>query len=302
MRTRSGHDRCAPSAERRGDPLAGSAAPVGRWLLVEQPGPWGRDAVRQSQLSTAVGDRLARRASAAGLRLVLIRRYGRPPGSAAPAGDRRWAVVDSRPGREATWWGTYGSDTELDDLPLDGSTGTASGAPTYLVCTHGRHDTCCAIRGRPLAGALASARPEQTWECSHVGGDHYAANLVVLPHGLYYGHVTPSTGPRLVAAYEAGQVDLTWLRGRSSLPAPVQAAQHHARLALDATGVDDLAPVGVQPLDAGRWRVRLSAQDGVVAVVVREGRAPGALLTCSSAGPAAQRTWTVEDFAASVVA
>lgn len=294
----SGHDRCAPSAQRRGDALAGSAAPVGRWLLVEQPGPWGRDAVRQSQLSGAVGDRLAGRARAAGLRLVLIRRYGRPPGSAAPAGDRRWALVDSRPGQESTRWGTYGPDTDLDELPLDGSAGTSSADPTYLVCTHGRHDTCCAIRGRPLAGALAAARPEQTWECSHVGGDHFAANLVVLPHGLYYGHVAPSTGPQLAAAYEAGRVDPTWLRGRSSLSAPVQAAQHHARARLGATGVEDLHPLDAHELDGGRWRVRLADGDGAVVVVVREGRASPQLLTCHSVRPAAQRTWTVEEFSA----
>jgi len=25
--------------------------------------------------------------------------------------------------------------------------------PLYLVCTHGTHDVCCAVRGRPVAAA-----------------------------------------------------------------------------------------------------------------------------------------------------
>ena len=31
--------------------------------------------------------------------------------------------------------------------------------PVFAVCTHGRHDTCCAERGRPAAAALAGAHP-----------------------------------------------------------------------------------------------------------------------------------------------
>ena len=68
--------------------------------------------------------------------------------------------------------------------------------PLYGVCTHGRHDACCAERGRPVCAALSELRPEQTWEVSHIGGDRFAANLVVLPEGLYYGHVEPESVAR----------------------------------------------------------------------------------------------------------
>ena len=64
------------------------------------------------------------------------------------------------------------------------------------VCTHGRHDACCAERGRPVAAALAAAHPEQTWEVSHIGGDRFAANVLVLPDGLYYGRVSAADAPR----------------------------------------------------------------------------------------------------------
>ena len=65
--------------------------------------------------------------------------------------------------------------------------------PLFGVCTHGRHDACCAERGRPVAAALTASHPAETWEISHMGGDRFAANMVVLPEGLYYGRMDPGT-------------------------------------------------------------------------------------------------------------
>jgi (2Fe-2S) ferredoxin len=274
-------ERCAPSAERRGDQLAGSAAPVRSWLLVEQPGPWGRNALRQSNVDSTVAADLADRAGAiAGLRLLLIRRPGRPVAD----GIQRWAYVDSRPGREGMWWGEYTEPRQLLDLPLAEPPGGAPATdPAYLVCTHGSHDACCAIRGRTVAAALAAVRPAATWECSHVGGDRFAANVVVLPHGLYYGHVTPEKAPELALAHDRGRVVPALLRGRSSFAAPVQAAEHYARRELGEDRLDALAPRQVDRLAESRWRVTLDADGGPIAVTVQAGRMPAPVrLTCSS--------------------
>jgi hypothetical protein len=210
---------------------------------------------------------------------MLIRRPGRT--TARPRG--RWAYVDSRPGCEQVRWGEFAGETELLDLPLDGSAGVPSADPVYLVCTHGRHDTCCAMRGRPVAAALAELRPDQTWECSHVGGDRFAANLVALPHGLYYAHVSPHTVGRFVRAYEEGRLEEPWLRGRSAHPAPVQAAQHHARLALGEDRIDALPVLSTEQRDQHTWRVTFGYPRGPVTVTVRAERAKEAVrLTCTS--------------------
>ena len=113
--------------------MTGSAAPAAGYLLVEQPGGWGRQALTSSRLDPAIGAAVSRRAITAGLRALLIRK----PGRSDPPARRRWAVVRSRPGSEQAWWGVIERDEELLSLPLDGSAGEPSAEPFFLVCTHG---------------------------------------------------------------------------------------------------------------------------------------------------------------------
>ena len=280
-------DRCAAAAERRGDTRFGTASPTLRWLLVEQPGGWGPEALLESTLDRAVGAELIRRwEHGAGIRVLLIRR----PGRRAAAARKAWAVVDSRAGRERVGWGSWTDPAELLDLPVGAGAGEPGG-PLYLVCAHGRHDPCCAIRGRPVAEALAAARPGAVWECSHVGGDRFAANLVALPHGLFYAHVTTATAAGVAAAYDRGQVRPDLLRGRSAFAPPAQAAQHYARLELAETGVDALRPLGMARLAERTWRVRLARPPGTLLVTVRAGLAPPVRLTCASTRAERPRTW-----------
>ena len=88
--------------------------------------------------------------------------------------------------------------------------------------------------------ALDDAYPEQTWEVSHIGGDRFAGNLVVLPEGLYYGRLDPRRAIAVAGAHLAGELDLDHLRGRSSYPMAVQAAEHHLRRQVGATRIDDV--------------------------------------------------------------
>ena len=284
--------RCSVQALTRGDSLIATASPAQRWLLIEQPGPWGREALLQSRFDATVAPPLARRSRAEGVRLLLVRR----PGDRLADSGRRWAYADSRPGREGLWWSVRESDADLLDVPWDGSLGEPTRTPTYLVCTHGGHDACCALRGRPLARNLPVRGPTDVWECSHVGGDRFAANVLVLPHGFSYGQV-PGDGADLVAAHERQQVALPWLRGRAGMAAPVQAAQHHARLQFGLLGVDDLAPVGVRRLAAPgpeveRWAVTLAGPDGDVDSTVESRPSDeSGLLTCQALHPGHMRTW-----------
>ena len=284
--------RCSVRALARGDSPVATAPPAQRWLLIEQPGPWGRDALSESRFDADVVPALARRSRAENVRLLLVRR----PGDRLADSGRRWAYVDSRPGREGLWWSTRAADADLLTAPWDGSVGVPATGSTYLVCTHGGHDACCALRGRPLARALPAPGPADVWECSHLGGDRFAANVLVLPHGFYYGQV-PGDGAELVAAHRRGEVALPWLRGRAGLPAAAQAAQHLLREKTGLLGIADLPVRAVERLtEAGaaveRFSVALDGPDGPVVATVESGPSEEAvLLTCRATHPAHQRTW-----------
>jgi hypothetical protein len=276
--------RCSVAAELAGDPMEATAPPADRWLLVEHAGPWGRHAITESNLDPVVAAELVRWTRTHRARVGLIRRPGAPHRTLKTG---RWYLADARPGREAIRTGWYSAETQLLDVLGEPAPGEPSEEPIYLVCTHGRHDTCCALRGRPVADALARAFPERTWECTHIGGDRFAANLVVLPHGLYYGRLQPQHALEVVNLHESGHVDPRWLRGRSSMVAPAQAAQHHARQAGGDTRIDAYRVLSCEPQQQGEWLVCMVGDGGgPVEVTVRAWlHDAGRPLTCSATHP-----------------
>jgi hypothetical protein len=204
--------------------------------------------------------------------------------------------VDCRPGHELARWGDLPTDEHLLEVLAGNDPGVISNEPMYLVCTHGRHDACCAVRGRPVAAALAAAYPGRTWECSHIGGDRFAANVVVLPHGLFYGHVPPTRATELAKQYDQGAVVPDLLRGSGALIPPVQAAQHFARAAGHSAGVDNLLPQTVEVLAEHRWRILLASTNGLVAVEVSAHfDTVDARLTCAGSSPTQVRRFELHD-------
>jgi hypothetical protein len=211
--------------------MVGTASTVRAFLLLENPGPWGVNALRDARLPDGLGEELVQRATASRVRVLLVRRPGR-----RLASDRIRVLAayahHSRPWMETTELADIHEvhDLDVEALGAGRSMGlTPHHDPVFAVCTHGRHDTCCAERGRPVAAGLAAVHPENTWEVSHIGGDRFAANLLVLPHGLYYGRLDPAAAVGVADAHLGGRVDLEHLRGRSGMAMSLQAAEIELR-------------------------------------------------------------------------
>jgi hypothetical protein len=253
---------CSVLAEELGEDLAASAPKAGRFLLLEQPGPWtGRDAVTRSDLDEGIARALLARADDADVKVHLIRRSSRR----AALERRSCFLADVARG----WVERHelGDPAEVLELDLT-MRGERWDEPLYLACTHGKRDPCCARRGRPLARALRAHRPQQTWEIGHIGGHRFAATMLTFPHGLAFGRVPAARGPEIVSALEAGEIVLEHLRGRAGEPWPVQAAEVLVRRerglrALDALTVEavDGETVTLRLGDGERLRVTVARRE-----------------------------------------
>lgn len=257
---------CAAISRALREPLRGTAATAAGWLLVEHSGPWGDGALDRAD--ERWGALVEERFEEAGARVLLVRE----PGRARPGGRRRVHLVHS--GRGGPWHEELRVDDLSALLDLDPAVvasasapglGTPVTRPWFLVCTHGRKDACCAVLGRPVARALASTG--RVWETTHLGGDRFAAAVVVLPHGYYLGHVDPADAGALAADTDRGLLSLRHLRGRCCDPPELQIAEHVVRERHGLRGIDDVVPLpGGDPCGdgvvvdrpGGRDRVRLS--------------------------------------------
>ena len=287
---------CALFSREVREPLHGTAPRVDVWVMVEYDAPWERDAVARARLPArlrAAVEELAARG--AGARLQLIRR---PPGS-GPAGRRTvYVALTPSSGEERLFRFEFPDDAGLASFdPIDVASRPeayvhlADGGPLYLVCTHGRYDRCCGSLGVPLLGEMSRRGRGAVWQTTHVGGHRFAPCVVCFPHGVYYGRLHPSRWEEVASAYERGELSLSHLRGRCTLPPEVQAAEYHLRRRTGVVDIEALRLEGRDELEGDRWRfvfgvgpgpperyeVVLARRDGALWVVKGCGEEPAAV-------------------------
>jgi hypothetical protein len=228
---------CSEVSLENAEPLAGTASRVDHWILIEYRGLWGYDAVAASGLSDEVKQRLREQRDARpNAKLLFVRR---PHRRNHPSLAVFWGTSPER-GGELFHAEIEGYD-DLLDLDLSTTGRDRSGHPLLLVCTHGKHDRCCARYGRPLYKALEEqAEDDWVWQTSHVGGDRFAGNVVFLPEGLYFGRVAPADAWSVLDEYLAGRIDLDHYRGRSAYTFAEQAAEVAIRRTAGLRGLRDL--------------------------------------------------------------
>jgi hypothetical protein len=220
---------CSEHSRELGEDIGATAPEESLILVVEQSGPWGRDAV------AALPDGLAEHAAAAGARIQVVRRQigrytcDRPHAWLAGVG----AFLERLDIRHPS---------DLLDVELARGAGAPDPVPLVLVCTHSTRDPCCARHGLPLHRSLSAFAP---WHASHLGGHRFAGTLAVLPAGVWLGRVAAADGPGVVGEVVSGRLPLAHVRGVAGRPAAAQAAELHARRRLGLTGLGEVvAAVG----------------------------------------------------------
>lgn len=212
---------CSDARDEASDPIAASAPHARIWLAVEDPRPWGERPVMPVDWSEH------------GITTVLIRKPERITSL------YRIFLAFVRPGQQQLLRTEVGDQHVLAGLDPEAiaageipSLFTLSDEKPLLVCTNGKRDQCCAIRGRAhISQALADH--DNVWESTHLGGHRFAPVSLSLPDG----------------AVRAG----TALRGLSGLTRPEQAAHIAVR-----DHVGDQIFIDTAEIDADHWFVTIA--------------------------------------------
>jgi hypothetical protein len=109
---------------------------------------------------------------------------------------------------------------------------------------------------------MADEAGDAVWQSSHIGGHNQSPITLFFPHGVNYGHTSPSEARRLVRAYQNQTIVLHNYRGRVCFENHVQAAEHFWR---EQTGVLDLPGMRVDTVSeigVDQWIVSISDTDG----------------------------------------
>lgn len=255
---------CSDLSQQAGELLYGTAAHTQAYLLLEHSGAWGEKAVDESEIPEQVKARLKELAKQIrGLKTLLIKTQRQ---QRQASGFRFFAAALSSlsPRLYAFMLADYTELLALD-IPamLSGETAYAAHlwhTPLYLVCANGRRDPCCARHGLPvyhaLSAAVESSAEAQVWQCTHVGGHRFAANVICLPHGVLYGRVRADNALAILDADRSGRIYLPNLRGRVCHPPVAQAAEYFLRQRRGEFDLHAIHLLEVQEISAGEWAVR----------------------------------------------
>jgi len=277
---------CAAESRRRDEPLFATASRGLAWALLEVPRSWRYDPLETCGLAEPVAAHLAAFAGRSGCRFVFVRR-----GFAAVERPSLFLAVVRRREPFLKGWrlddygDLLGIDLAAEARDPERSPESRCSGPLFLVCTHGRHDPCCARWGMRLYRELCRRAPEASWQASHIGGDRFAANLLWLPWGVFYGRLTGDDLDSVLAAADREEVLLDRFRGRGCYPFPVQAGEYFVRRESGETTAEGPRLLGSRKEGEGRWAMDFAARGKVwTAQIERCRSAERVRPTCKAAG------------------
>lgn len=264
---------CSAQSRRNKELLFGTAPRVESWVLVEHPGAWKPDAIEESELLPELRRKLT--SLGRGRRALLIRQSHE---SSLAATCFAAASLETEPQLHRVPFCDPAELCAADFTSLSShQNASQADGPIFLVCTHGNHDKCCSKFGLPIYETLKQHAGADAWQCSHVGGDRFAANIVCFPHGIYYGHVTPGDVKKIVEAQQRGEIHLKNYRGRSCYTRRAQVAEYLLRRETGRARIDDF-----RLIEAHDTIGRFHASDGIHEIEFRARQGPCELLTCKS--------------------
>ena len=271
------------------EPVAGTAPVVSCYIVIEQPGSWGREALLESHFPLELGKELLSQTMGMHVKFLLARHADRLERDGIT--EHNVWIAHTSPGLRGMRHGVLGDLSVIADWDFEaiaaGSLppfGHTELSPVTFVCTHGARDACCALIGRSVYEDLLDSVPQDerasVWEVSHIGGHRFSPTILTLPAGSVHGRLDATQAAQMRTEAAAGRVYLNGLRGDCAYPAPLQVASIAVRNDFDireqgaidvlrvvndmavpaptsVVFIDDQMETEVRHIDGRTWRVNV---------------------------------------------
>ncbi|MHA2788140.1 sucrase ferredoxin [Corynebacterium sp. S7] len=211
------------------EPLPGTAKQANVYVIFEWPSSWSRDVLDGGTLGEEFTARLKAHLKKYGASLQLIRH---------PTRERRqitdhhlYLVFAEENIMEVTHVDSPEAILELDLSGPGRNNLEQRTRPLVLICTHGKRDVCCAIKGRPLVTELEKRYPfsengDIVWETSHTKGHRFAPSILLMPWGYSFGRMNTQATESMIGAALNGDYFVPGNRGRGTLTPTGQVAEN----------------------------------------------------------------------------
>ncbi|MDN8576849.1 sucrase ferredoxin [Corynebacterium sanguinis] len=288
------------------EPLPGTAKQGDVYVLLEWPGRWSHDVLDGDTLGDELTAKIKAHLKKFGASLQLIRH---PTREGRRIDDHHLYIIHTSIG--LTEVKHVDGPEAILDLDLSGpgrNHAMARLAPLVLVCTHGRRDRCCAVKGRPLVNELEKLYPfnrgsDVVWETSHIKGHRFAATLLLMPWGYSFGRMNLEATEAMIADAMRGQYFVPGNRGRGIFSPAAQTAEVGvaAQLAAEGTRITygQLQVVGEEVgEDEARIKLIDASTNATFDVTMRRSAVSGVISSCGDE-PKEGVVWGVEKIARS---
>jgi hypothetical protein len=256
---------CSIISRKSGEQLFGTASQAQNWLLLEYPHPWEAKALQSSTLPKAVISHFIElQNTIPATRFQFIYRKSR-----SETGQIHLYICQTNETTSASFefiLSNYEEILTLNTAQILTSrqqpvTANLRVEPIYLVCVNGKRDPCCARFGIPIYNRMADLAPEHVWQTTHLGGHRFAANVVCLPDGIYYGRVKPADIKEIINEYQRKKIYIKRYRGRAIYSAIIQAADYFLREQTNCLQLYKYKVQEFKPINENEWTVVFTTAD-----------------------------------------
>lgn len=249
---------CSLNARANGEPLIGTATYGDIWFLIEEPSAWGAKAFEESAIPPKVKQHITNFTVAGKkVRILLIRQPHRKRSE-----KRKFFIAITHPLNPRLYEFTLSAIEELLELDLGEIVQGEAPVPQrqeplFLVCTNGKRDRCCARFGMQVYQRASQITETEVWQSSHIGGHRLGPVMLVFPHGVNYGRVSPDHVEAIIRDYKQGKLYLENYRGMVAYPPQVQAAEHYLRIRSSERNIEAIRPSEVEVISNNEWDISL---------------------------------------------